>query len=102
MEEESGGKLSELKCDGGASSNDFLMDFQANLIGVNVNRPEEKESTALGAAYLCAIGLGLIKPEDISSLRVCEKLFIPNGNDKEKYEKLYDGWKKAVKRCLYD
>lgn len=104
MEEESGGKLSELKCDGGASSNDFLMDFQANLIGVNVNRPEEKESTALGAAYLCAAGLGIIKPEDISSLRICEKLFTPSGaeKDKEKYEKLYEGWKKAVKRCLYD
>ncbi len=104
MEEESGGKLSELKCDGGASSNDFLMDFQAKLIGANVNRPEEKESTALGAAYLCAVGLGLIKVEDICSLRKCERLFSPSGDgeEKEKYEKLYQGWEKAVKRCLYD
>lgn len=101
MEKESGSKLSELKCDGGASANDFLMGFQANVIGANVNRPCEKESTALGAAYLCAIGLGLINPEDILRLRKCERLFKPD-DDREKYEELYRGWQKAVRRCLYD
>lgn len=99
MEKESGSKLSELKCDGGASANDFLMNFQANIVGVCVNRPKEKESTALGAAFLCAIGLGLIRSEDILSLRGCEKLFEPE-NDREKYDKLYKGWQKAVERCL--
>ncbi len=99
MEKESGSKLSELKCDGGASANDFLMQFQANVVGVCVNRPKEKESTALGAAFLCAIGLGLIRPEDILALRVCEKIFEPE-NDREKYDKLYKGWQKAVERCL--
>ena len=101
MEKESGSKLSELKCDGGASANDFLMGFQASVIGANVNRPCEKESTALGAAYLCEIGLGLINPEDIPKLRKCERLFKPD-NDREKYKELYRGWQKAVRRCLYD
>ncbi len=101
MESESGSKLSELKCDGGASANDFLMKFQANVVGVNVNRPKEKESTALGAAFLCALGLGLIAENDILKLRECEKLFTPE-NDRKKYDELYDGWKKAVGRCLYD
>lgn len=101
MEKESGIKLSELKCDGGASSNDLLMQFQADVLGVGVNRPREKESTALGAVYLCALGLNLIKKEDISDLRECEKFFEPK-YDEVKYGKLYDGWKRAVGRCLHD
>ena len=101
MEKESGIKLSELKCDGGASSNDLLMQFQSDVLGVGVNRPREKESTALGAVYLCALGLNLIKKEDISDLRECEKFFEPK-YDEVKYGKLYDGWKRAVGRCLHD
>ena len=66
-----------------------------------MNRPREKESTALGAVYLCALGLNLIKKEDISALRECEKFFEPK-YDEVKYEKLYDGWKRAVGRCLHD
>ncbi len=99
MEKESGVKLTELRCDGGASANDFLMGFQASVLGANVNRPKEKESTALGAVYLCGLGTGYITKEDIKRLRVCDKIFTPDG-DREKYEKLYDGWKKAVERSM--
>ena len=96
MEEESGEKMRELRSDGGASANDFLMDFQANVLDIPVNRPTEKESTALGAVYLCGLGLGLFKIDEISNYRQTERLFKPNGD--EKYKKYYGEWQKAVKR----
>ena len=96
MEEESGEKMRELRCDGGASANDFLMDFQANVLNISVNRPTEKESTALGAVYLCGLGLGLFKLDEISNYRQTERLFTPNGD--KKYQKYYGEWQKAVKR----
>lgn len=99
MEKESGVKLTELRCDGGASANDFLMGFQASVLGANVNRPKEKESTALGVVYLCGLGTGYITKDDIKRLRVCDKVFTPDG-DREKYEKLYGGWKEAVGRSM--
>ena len=100
MSAESGTPLSIIKCDGGASANDFLMGFQAEILGVPIDRPTEKESTALGAAYLCAIGLKECDFKDIPSFRATEKIFKPTGD--QKYERYYGEWKKAVKRCLYD
>ncbi len=99
MQRESGVELSEIRCDGGASANDFLMEFQANVLGKEVNRPVEKESTALGACYLCGIGLGIIKEEDLSGFRKTERKFVPE-KDGEKYERYYSQWKKAVNMCL--
>jgi glycerol kinase len=64
-----------------------------------VDRPIERESTALGAVYLCQIALGIKTIEEISKLRVSDKVFNPS-NEREKFEGLYDGWKKAVERCL--
>ncbi len=98
MEEESGQKMRELRSDGGASANDFLMDFQTNVLGIPVNRPSEKESTALGAVYLCGLGLGLLKLDEISNYRQTERLFMPNGD--EKYKKYYSEWQKAIKRSV--
>ena len=98
MEEESGQKMQELRCDGGASANDFLMGFQSEILGIPVNRPTEKESTALGAVYLCAIGLGLVKMQEIAFLRQTEKLFTPSCD--EKYQKYYKEWQKAVQRSV--
>ncbi len=94
MQEESGAPLTEIRCDGGASANDFLMGFQASVLGVPVNRPIEKESTALGAVFLCGIGMGVIDAKDISSLRKTEKVFLPDCDDK--YKKFYSNWKTAV------
>lgn len=98
MQEESGSDLCEIRCDGGASANDFLMQFQADVLSRTVDRPVEKESTALGAAYLCGVGLGLIDASDIARLRKTEKLFSPS--NEEKYIRYYGEWLKAIKKCI--
>lgn len=100
MERESGAKLKELKCDGGASSNDFLMAFQASVLGVCADRPREMESTALGAVYLCMLGLKIKTKDEIQNLRQTDKRFYPD-EDKNKYNEAYNGWKKAVERSMY-
>ena len=99
MQSEGQIKLESLRVDGGASPNDFLMQFQADVTGCVVDRPIERESTALGAVYLCQIALGIKTIEEIAKLRVSDKVFNPS-NEREKFERLYDGWKKAVERCL--
>ena len=96
MEKESGEKMLELRSDGGASANDFLMQFQSDVLGIPVNRPVEKESTALGAVYLCGVGLKLMSVGDLAQFRQTEKTFSPSGD--EKYKKYYGEWQKAVKR----
>ncbi len=99
MQEDSKIELSQLKVDGGACVNNFLMQFQADILDTKVERPEVIESTALGAAYLAGITVGLWKKEDIISNRKIEKTFEPKLDD-EKRTKLYKGWKKAVKRTM--
>jgi len=97
MQEDSGLKLARLKVDGGASSNNILMQFQADILGTEVERPEVIESTALGAAYLAGIQSGLWKKEDILANRKIQKRFTPMMSDDQRY-KLYKGWIKAVER----
>ena len=99
MQREGDLQLNKLCVDGGASQNDFLMQFQADVAQKIVDRPVESESTALGAAYLCEIALGIRTVNEIASSRKTQKLFTPDENSK-KYEKLYEGWQNAVKRCL--
>lgn len=94
------GKISVLRVDGGASANDFLMQFQADVLGEKVDKPREKESTALGAIYLCALGLKILSFGQIAEMRKTEKIYYPQG-DKETYKKYYDEWLKAVERCVY-
>lgn len=98
MRKESGVDPEEIRCDGGASANGFLMQFQADVLGIPVNRPMEKESTALGAVYLCGVGTGVIKAEDIAHYRKTEQIFLPNRE--EKYIKYYREWKNAVNKCV--
>lgn len=100
MQELCGKKLKVIRADGGASNNGFLMQFQADVLGVAVDKPASSESTALGAAYLCGIGLGLIDIEEIKRQRRTDKLFTPSA-DREKYDKLYRGWNAAVEKCIY-
>ena len=76
------------------------MGFQADVLNVDIDRPKEKESTALGAVFLCGIGLGLIREKDLYSLRRSEKIFVPTG-DEDKYSEYYTQWKKAIGRSLY-
>jgi len=99
MEEDSGAPLTALKVDGGACANDYLMQFQANILNTKVERAEIIESTALGAAYLAGIGVGLWKKEDILSNRKIQKEFYPDMSE-EKRNKLYATWKKAVSRAM--
>ena len=99
MQKSSGIRLNEMKCDGGASANNFLMQFQANLLGIPVNRPAERESTALGAAFLCALALGLVKEDELTERRKCERLFAPQA-DRAVFERWYEEYEKAVRRAL--
>jgi glycerol kinase len=99
MHEDSKIELAELKVDGGACANNFLMQFQADILNKRVERPEVIESTALGAAYLAGITVGLWKKEDIITNRKVERVFQPT-LDEMKRNKLYNGWKKAVKRTM--
>lgn len=98
MEEDSGIKLRELRVDGGASANDFLMQFQADIIGASVQRPACIETTATGAAYLAGLAVGFWSGrEELRALRKSSVSFTPYINEQMR-EKLYKGWKKAVSR----
>ncbi len=91
--------LELLRVDGGASANDFLMQFQADLLGVPVDRPRVIESTGLGAAWLAGLGAGLWQAGDLAALRQGERVFEPRmGADQR--EALYAGWRDAVSRVL--
>lgn len=99
MTAESGIHPEEIRCDGGASANNFLLQYQADVLGIPVNRPKEKESTALGAVYLCGIGMGVMRLEDIADYRKTERIFSPDGG--VKYKKYYKEWRRAVKLCVH-
>ncbi|MCR6513759.1 MAG: glycerol kinase GlpK [Clostridium chrysemydis] len=98
MEEDAGYKIEHLKVDGGASKNEFLMQFQADMIDSEVTRPIITETTALGAAYLAGLAVGYWdSKDDISKSWYVSETYKPV-MEKEEREKLYKGWKKAVKR----
>lgn len=100
MQEDSGIKLTELKVDGGASANNFLMQFQSDIVGVQVRRPEIVETTALGAAYLAGLGVNQFTcKNEIKENWKIDREFNPE-LDKETKDKMYKGWKKAVKRAM--
>lgn len=99
MEEDAGVRLKSLKVDGGACANNILMQFQADILDTEVERPEVIESTAMGAAYLAGIHIGLWQKETIVSNRVIEKKFTPSMKGAVR-DKLYKGWKKAVQRAM--
>jgi glycerol kinase len=88
--------LTELRVDGGACRSDFLMQFQADVLGVPVDRPALIETTAAGAAYLAGLAVGVWKnPSDLEQVRATEKRFEPGLAD-ERREELYAGWQRAV------
>ena len=100
MEKDSGIDLKDLKVDGGACKNDFLMQFQADILKTGVIRPRLVETTALGAAYLAGLAVGYWKDkEDIKNNWVMEREFFPT-MPVEKVEKSLDGWKKAVRAAI--
>ncbi|MDR2185865.1 MAG: glycerol kinase GlpK [Treponema sp.] len=98
MEKDTGAELEELRVDGGASRDAFLMQFQADIMNGRICRPEIRETTALGAAYLAGIAAGFWHNlEEIRSLWKCDRTFTPR-MDPEKRETLLAGWHKAVGR----
>jgi glycerol kinase len=99
MENDSGIRLRALRVDGGAVTNNLLMQFQADILGVPVERPAVTETTALGAAYLAGLAVGFWSKEEIANNSRLQAVFQPK-MDEETRAKLYKGWKKAVKRTL--
>ena len=100
MKSDAGVKLSRLRVDGGASANDFLMQFQSNLLGAEVLRPACIETTALGAAYLAGLAVGYWSTtEDVLQNWSVDREFMPGIPDDERTRRL-KGWNKAV-RCSY-
>ncbi len=97
MEQDSGLELKKLYVDGGASANNFLLQFQADILDVEVYRPKNVETTALGAAYLAGLATGFVRKEDIAELKEIDRVFRPQLPEKERQD-LYNGWKKAVER----
>ncbi|WP_340199491.1 glycerol kinase GlpK [Ascidiimonas sp. W6] len=97
MQEDSGIKLSNLKVDGGAAANDFLMQFQADILGTEVHRPAVIESTAMGAAFLAGITVGMWTQSEINQQRELNRIFTATF-DQKKRKRLYKGWQKAIER----
>ncbi|EAH3988094.1 glycerol kinase [Listeria monocytogenes] len=97
MEQDSGISLKTLRVDGGASANNFLMQFQSDILGVPVERPENKETTVLGAAFLAGLAVGVWKDKnEIKKHWKLDKRFEVEMKDEQRGD-LYEGWHKAVK-----
>lgn len=100
MEEDAGVKLANLKVDGGASANNFLMQFQSDILDATVDRPNCIETTALGAAYLAGLATGyFVDKEEIKRNWQLGKAFTPAIEEDKRLE-LLKGWKKAIKCAL--
>jgi glycerol kinase len=99
MEADAGESLRELRVDGGAAVNNFLMQFQADVLGKPIVRPVDVETTALGAAYLAGLATGFWKSVDeVESFWRAERRFEPRMAKSDR-ESLYTGWRSAVARC---
>lgn len=100
MEQDSGIPITRLRVDGGACANDFLMQFQSDMVNADVIRPKCIETTALGAAYLAGLAVGYWKDlDDIRSNWAIDRVFVPSMPEETRTEKL-NGWHKAVKCAL--
>lgn len=93
-------QVRELRVDGGASENNFLMQFQADILGKRVVRPVVRETTAMGAAFLAGIAVGFWEGlGEVSEVWKAEKVFTPRMKEEER-QKLYSAWKEAVRRAI--
>src|SRR5690625_4619573 len=100
MEADAGIRLAELRVDGGASVNNLLMQFQADLLGVSVVRPTVTETTALGAGYLAGLASGFWDSvESIADKWAVEQRFEPS-MEKSQRDELQRGWNRAVERSM--
>ena len=99
MQKDANIKLSSLKVDGGACMNNYLMQFQSDILDSDVIRPDVIETTAMGAGYLAGIFSDIWDEDKIISLQKINKTFSPK-IDERKRTKIYNGWNKAVKRTF--
>ena len=97
MEKDSGIHLSSLKVDGGASKNNFLMQFQSDIIAAPIRRPQCVETTAMGAAYLAGLAVGYWKnKEEVLSSWAIDREFTPTMSEEERVKQV-TGWEQAVR-----
>jgi glycerol kinase len=100
MEDDADLEVEQIRVDGGAANNDLLMDFQADISGTEVVRPQTLETTALGAAYLAGLAVDYWEDQaEIEELWQVDELFEPT-MDEQHRQALYGGWRKAVSRSL--
>ncbi len=100
MNLDSGIEMTELRADGGASKNNFLMQFQADMLGITVDRPKLVETTAAGSAYLAGLATGVwSSPSELERIRRTDCRFEPQMTERQR-QALYLGWKDAVARVL--
>lgn len=99
MQEESKIKLNRLRVDGGASNNDFLMQFQSDILDTFIDKPLTSETTALGACFLAGLAVGFWTMPDIKAMWGLDKVYKPMISD-ETRTRLYAGWQKAVRACI--
>ena len=90
--------MTKLRVDGGVTQNDFLMQFQADVLNMTIERPKLIETTAFGAAGISGISTGFWNMEEFSKVRKVDKIFTPNP-DENKNNLHYSQWKEAVKRA---
>jgi glycerol kinase len=100
MRQESGVPIRSIRVDGGAARNDFLLQFQADMLGAEVVRPRNPEATSLGAAYMAGLAIGLWPSvQDCLAGQDVERVFTPQMDD-ETRNRLYGEWTEAVHRCM--
>ena len=99
MEQDAGTPIKALRVDGGASANNLLMQFQADILDTVVERPKVIETTALGAAYLAGLAVGYWKKDELAAKWGKDAVFTPE-MDAKKRKALYSQWKEAVKRSM--
>ena len=100
MEEDANIQVTSLRVDGGASANDFLLQFQSDILNGEIIRPKVAETTALGAAYLAGLAVGYYRDEEeVCSNWQRDKEFVPHYTEEQR-SRLYNGWKDCVKRIL--
>lgn len=100
MQEDSQIKFTDLRVDGGMAVNNWLLQFIADILNLNIERPVCIETTALGVAFLAGLQVGLYRSlDEISELRCIDRIFKPKMNSNQ-VEKLYSGWKRAIDRVL--
>ncbi|MCP9235385.1 glycerol kinase GlpK [Lewinella sp. JB7] len=97
MQKDAKSELKTLRVDGGASANNFLMQFQADILGVDVERPKIVETTALGAAMLAGLAVGFWKREDLNATWQLDQSFRPEMSEEDR-QRRYGGWQKAIER----